>query len=140
MLSCNVSRLQMSCLHRLSPHSGRCRVAASAGSYGAIPSRVFASFGKRQEFAYVDHNIGGACNWRFAVERQHGYGLRLGFPGTPPSCQSRGAITELAPAGLETVENSRRSVRSEEHTSELQSLMRISYAVFCLKKKTNNNQ
>src|SRR3546814_7802311 len=29
-------------------------------------------------------------------------------------------------------------VRSEEHTSELQSLMRISYAVFCLKKKTSN--
>src|SRR3546814_1804208 len=28
--------------------------------------------------------------------------------------------------------------RSEEHTSELQSLMRISYAVFCLKKKTKN--
>src|SRR3546814_7731770 len=34
---------------------------------------------------------------------------------------------KLAKAGLE---------RSEEHTSELQSLMRISYAVFCLKKKT----
>src|SRR3546814_3754271 len=37
----------------------------------------------------------------------------------------------------------RRAVRSEEHTSELQSLMRISYAVFCLKKKKrirqNNN-
>src|SRR3546814_6613297 len=36
------------------------------------------------------------------------------------------------------------SIRSEEHTSELQSLMRISYAVFCLKKKkknrTKNNQ
>src|SRR3546814_5313106 len=31
------------------------------------------------------------------------------------------------------------SPRSEEHTSELQSLMRISYAVFCLKKKTNTN-
>src|SRR3546814_10528194 len=30
-------------------------------------------------------------------------------------------------------------LRSEEHTSELQSLMRISYAVFCLKKKENNN-
>src|SRR3546814_5698767 len=29
--------------------------------------------------------------------------------------------------------------RSEEHTSELQSLMRISYAVFCLKKKKNDN-
>src|SRR3546814_4671462 len=31
-------------------------------------------------------------------------------------------------------------VRSEEHTSELQSLMRISYAVFCLKKKKYQNQ
>src|SRR3546814_8106242 len=30
--------------------------------------------------------------------------------------------------------------RSEEHTSELQSLMRISYAVFCLKKKTKSHQ
>src|SRR3546814_10560359 len=34
----------------------------------------------------------------------------------------------------------RRSPRSEEHTSELQSLMRISYAVFCLKKKKNNKK
>src|SRR3546814_4737222 len=33
-----------------------------------------------------------------------------------------------------------RARRSEEHTSELQSLMRISYAVFCLKKKKNNKQ
>src|SRR3546814_2234936 len=31
-------------------------------------------------------------------------------------------------------------LRSEEHTSELQSLMRISYAVFCLKKKKSQNQ
>src|SRR3546814_2139074 len=33
-----------------------------------------------------------------------------------------------------------RLLRSEEHTSELQSLMRISYAVFCLKKKITTNQ
>src|SRR3546814_1081240 len=33
-----------------------------------------------------------------------------------------------------------RAGRSEEHTSELQSLMRISYAVFCLKKKNNTIQ
>src|SRR3546814_5496497 len=32
-----------------------------------------------------------------------------------------------------------RDYRSEEHTSELQSLMRISYAVFCLKKKTTQD-
>src|SRR3546814_8358047 len=33
----------------------------------------------------------------------------------------------------------RGAIRSEEHTSELQSLMRISYAVFCLKKKKHQN-
>src|SRR3546814_1938661 len=41
----------------------------------------------------------------------------------------------LAPTSL----NRRQHPRSEEHTSELQSLMRISYAVFCLKKKNNKN-
>src|SRR3546814_1007795 len=38
-------------------------------------------------------------------------------------------------AGLPAHNAWRREARSEEHTSELQSLMRISYAVFCLKKK-----
>src|SRR3546814_3363930 len=44
---------------------------------------------------------------------------------------------ETRTARRDRVEGSRdlRLVRSEEHTSELQSLMRISYAVFCLKKK-----
>src|SRR3546814_6820014 len=36
--------------------------------------------------------------------------------------------------------SARNARRSEEHTSELQSLMRISYAVFCLKKKTQKNK
>src|SRR3546814_4532159 len=39
---------------------------------------------------------------------------------------------------LNTITDRAASPRSEEHTSELQSLMRISYAVFCLKKKTKN--
>src|SRR3546814_7090704 len=44
-------------------------------------------------------------------------------------------------ADLADVERrARRQRRSEEHTSELQSLMRISYAVFCLKKKKNNRR
>src|SRR3546814_9857002 len=37
--------------------------------------------------------------------------------------------------GEDRLHHQRREFRSEEHTSELQSLMRISYAVFCLKKK-----
>src|SRR3546814_2630883 len=47
-------------------------------------------------------------------------------------CQSCQATGQDIPAG-------RRGLRSEEHTSELQSLMRITYAVFCLKKKTIQN-
>src|SRR3546814_6618100 len=42
--------------------------------------------------------------------------------------------------GLEDVEAALGHARSEEHTSELQSLMRISYAVFCLKKKKQNKR
>src|SRR3546814_8172150 len=44
----------------------------------------------------------------------------------PVGCAARRADVDTQP-------------RSEEHTSELQSLMRISYAVFCLKKKNINN-
>src|SRR3546814_6012917 len=60
---------------------------------------------------------------------------------TPRSARTlRGSVHSLSSlinasssAGRSTI--SRTSWRSEEHTSELQSLMRISYAVFCLKKK-----
>src|SRR3546814_10084700 len=51
------------------------------------------------------------------------------------------AGAEALQARLEAPDDARlaqmQGVRSEEHTSELQSLMRISYAVFCLKKKNN---
>src|SRR3546814_6404674 len=47
----------------------------------------------------------------------------------------RRAITRRQSGGLHGIEQFFQ-FRSEEHTSELQSLMRISYAVFCLKKKT----
>src|SRR3546814_4467389 len=47
----------------------------------------------------------------------------------------RGSIARYVMRTLER----KRTGRSEEHTSELQSLMRISYAVFCLKKKNKHN-
>src|SRR3546814_7607839 len=47
-----------------------------------------------------------------------------------------GAVQPSMPFGR----HARRLGRSEEHTSELQSLMRISYAVFCLKKKKSKNE
>src|SRR3546814_4424042 len=46
----------------------------------------------------------------------------------------------LPTAGIRLAQPERTRRRSEEHTSELQSLMRISYAVFCLKKKKNTEK
>src|SRR3546814_5694147 len=47
------------------------------------------------------------------------------------------ADQEVRSGGFRGVPEAAAGERSEEHTSELQSLMRISYAVFCLKKKKN---
>src|SRR3546814_7023503 len=55
----------------------------------------------------------------------------------------RSAVRSVRPSRCSPVKSARSPMmrsRSEEHTSELQSLMRISYAVFCLKKKTLNNR
>src|SRR3546814_10338526 len=52
--------------------------------------------------------------------------------------RSGGPQNSTAAAGW-TADRPAGASRSEEHTSELQSLMRISYAVFCLKKKNHNN-
>src|SRR3546814_8442403 len=51
----------------------------------------------------------------------------------------RSARARARSASTSTIAISAASIRSEEHTSELQSLMRISYAVFCLKKKQKTN-
>src|SRR3546814_3087492 len=68
---------------------------------------------------------------------------RAAPPGEQGQAGQEDAVFDPAEAG---VSEHRRQVkrytahRSEEHTSELQSLMRISYAVFCLKKKNKHNQ
>src|SRR3546814_4947069 len=53
-----------------------------------------------------------------------------------PELRGRGQASFVVPPGTPGVSQGQKyKKRSEEHTSELQSLMRISYAVFCLKKK-----
>src|SRR3546814_3892563 len=56
------------------------------------------------------------------------------------SGSATGAMGSVPPSWRITSSARRGRRRSEEHTSELQSLMRISYAVFCLKKKTQNKK
>src|SRR3546814_10842204 len=73
-------------------------------------------------------------------------GQRLMQAADPESWALIVAASPLTDANRETVQKCReqaekaeKPVRSEEHTSELQSLMLISYAVFCLKTKKNSN-
>src|SRR3546814_9359911 len=66
---------------------------------------------------------------RAGDDPRQGYSDLLHLPAHREDEPGRAAEPHLAPHGA------RSASRSEEHTSELQSLMRISYAVFCLKKK-----
>src|SRR3546814_2363769 len=68
--------------------------------------------------------------------------MKFGWPHIMAAIEER---QQKIAEGLAAADNSQKALaqaqdqvneRSEEHTSELQSLMRISYAVFCLKKKT----
>src|SRR3546814_9703380 len=62
-------------------------------------------------------------------------GMRRGLdPLHLPAC-ARHPVEEVAGRNAEFQQPPGRRSRTEEHTSELQSLMRLSYAVFCLKKK-----
>src|SRR3546814_6779827 len=94
----------------------------------------------------IDVAIGMDCELdaRDASPRQIGGMSHAGEAGEDQhqACQERqkgshepALTTERFPCHC----NNSRAGRSEEHTSELQSLMRISYAVFCLKKKNKNN-
>src|SRR3546814_2858678 len=59
------------------------------------------------------------------------------FPSQMNDAEGRAMLlrTHTSPVQIRTMMSQEPPIRSEEHTSELQSLMRISYAVFCLKKK-----
>src|SRR3546814_8747137 len=70
---------------------------------------------------------------------QMGHGIRAQRPArgrAPDGLDFVVRHPRPAPPALRHAGGGNRLRRSEEHTSELQSLMRISYAVFCLKKKT----
>src|SRR3546814_3866679 len=64
----------------------------------------------------------------YAIERHYASSIHEYSTQCDATCNARPAPDHSAP-------DSHPDARSEEHTSELQSLMRISYAVFCLKKK-----
>src|SRR3546814_2942402 len=76
-----------------------------------------------------------ACRASSAADAIGGRGSRKGRSG-PRDAAGVATSIDTVPAAVAA----RPRPRSEEHTSELQSLMRISYAVFCLKKKKNKEK
>src|SRR3546814_7124058 len=83
--------------------------------------------GKRNTISLGTYPVVGPAEAR----EKHQAAKKLLAAGVDPGLQRKAARA----VAVDRAANS----RSEEHTSELQSLMRISYAVFCLKKKTHLN-
>src|SRR3546814_7133797 len=83
----------------------------------------------------VTDALGNALS--FNADPPRAFGVLAAAPGIHSA-----AVRHLQAQAAELAARSRSSGsgRSEEHTSELQSLMRTSYAVFCLNKKTGNTQ
>src|SRR3546814_5490833 len=102
----------------------------SAASAGLISGRLV--MGVHAEHGGED----GAGPGRRRLEAQPSIAVDRAVEGD--RLQVEAAVDLGAGIGL-ALDNERHARRSEEHTSELQSLMRISYAVFCLKKKTKLN-
>src|SRR3546814_5219366 len=84
-------------------------------------------------FGRGDDDLIAVITARWRVLRRAGAAAASASSNKPPSMSEGTDILFSPPV-------SRFSDRSEEHTSELQSLMRISYAVFCLKKKKTQTQ
>src|SRR3546814_9995097 len=91
--------------------------------------------GAAPRYALQTAGSAAKCPLHFGQIRLPGCALRKISPQPPKHGRSRTTAT-----GVDSASDHFSMTRSEEHTSELQSLMRISYAVFCLKKKKYNPQ
>src|SRR3546814_5299767 len=92
-------------------------------------------------FSQWGHRSGGGLMKMFKIACR--IAGMLGCGGGPPTLFFPPRCFETAGLKESVCDHCHQCMRSEEHTSELQSLMRISYAVFCLKKKnhsTNNTR
>src|SRR3546814_6495627 len=112
---------------RLCPRADRpCHARDGRGRRTALPAQLCRQCGRDRalRIAGLPHPAAGACAGdRAVIDRRTHLAALVAF-----------AAAVLPARSLRALE------RSEEHTSELQSLMRISYAVFCLKKKNKTRK
>src|SRR3546814_8968067 len=89
---------------------------------------------------YYGHTRTRLLNGGLGKWRREGRALTAEVPAIAPKRFVPRARRDLAATAEEVKTSLGKEERSEEHTSELQPLMRISYAVFCLKKKTTKRK
>src|SRR3546814_19321948 len=95
-------------------------------------------YGDHRDLHVLTHSV----PTRRSSDLAAGVGAELPYTGTNSLASALSALfsgvtsTQKQSGGIGGILGGAGSIRSEEHTSELQSLMRSSYAVFCLKKKT----
>src|SRR3546814_2664556 len=136
----------------LGQHDLARQAAGAAGAGGEVEHILlhFARLGQAAEILLGDDDVAGRAGhlafarpferhqMRLRDVEQDIAGVRLGLGSVLAIGVDEGDAHQLPPctraASLIALNPSRKS-RSEEHTSELQSLMRISYSVFCMKKK-----
>src|SRR3546814_4378731 len=130
--------------------SRRCRAAAAWATWagwGSDPTVSFRATRKRPASAGLFHaccfRVGLRRFWRRHVLHLHDRSAPARIISPPRQFALLSGL--LLPdggmaGGKQSFVRLLHGRRSEEHTSELQSLMRISYAVFCLKKKNHNNK
>src|SRR3546814_5514581 len=107
-------------------------VGVARGPFVAFEDRIAVDVEPVEPLVEIHPEIGAPEHGRRAEPRRHGgFGVAIGFIVVRAAEQREGQGGEKENSPHDAM-NAR---RSEEHTSELQSLMRISYAVFCLKKK-----
>src|SRR3546814_5932634 len=112
-------------LHQTGPVYGGCGVPTNTGDFVSIAGAVGAKLG----------NMGSAWRAEIVLEEALEYVSVPSDVWIPPG-DSMFIVNRYGNRVFNEKRNYHdRARRSEEHTSELQSLMRISYAVFCLKKK-----
>src|SRR3546814_9003212 len=96
------------------------------------------------QLSRAEHDAGVAAAWTAKDADGNGQlstaeaGMKAGTHWTAADTDGDGQLSQSEFTAMKAAWFSK--ARSEEHTSELQSLMRISYAVLCLKKNKTNNQ
>src|SRR3546814_9384982 len=112
-------------VRRYSTETHRARdVVPATGTRGSRPPFVrIVALGTQPSQKLIDHSKESACGLGQRKQKSDGD-------------LAHTAQSQTLRVALHAVRRQRDRARSEEHTSELQSLMRISYAVFCLTKKT----